>query len=207
MRSKAIAAPRKRTAPTIPGTIRRRISLTGIEARAAIFGALWLVTWFGLTVFLPARSSLYALPPSLGSALVSGAVASAAFRLAPDRFRRLAAALIVLAFVAIPIYRSRNMRWVGAADLAARTIATLQREVDSRPPDGTIILIDDPATRFNFRSAFGSLFPDAVSFWIGRGWTGDLVDDIALARPPFDRATLNLKLQARDLTLIPTAGR
>jgi hypothetical protein len=59
-----------RTWPLWSACGRRSLTLTGEERRALRFAALWFVGFHALTVFLPVRSSLYAVLPSLGSALI-----------------------------------------------------------------------------------------------------------------------------------------
>ena len=48
-------------------------------------------------------------------------------------------------------------------------------------PAGHVVLLDSPEERFNFDSAFGSLFPDAMRLRAAAGWTGELT---ASALPP-----------------------
>jgi hypothetical protein len=125
-------------------------------------GAAWFVGGYALTVWIPVRSSLYSVFPSVGSALIcAGAVE--AFRAAPSARRTgdawLAAALAsVLAF--IPVYQSRNDRWVEPARLSARTL----REVSAHPPAPYgVVVFEDESTQFaSFRDAFGSFAAEAV---------------------------------------------
>ena len=144
------------------------------ERLALIFAGLWIAATYALTVFLPVRSSLYALLPSIGSALAAGAVASAASRISPSRFTTVAAALLVLTTALIPLYRSRNVRWVELAELSARVMTTLEGVAAGRA-GGHVVLVDDPDARFNLDSAFGSLFPEAVTLRLGDGWSGEVV--------------------------------
>jgi hypothetical protein len=148
--------------------------LTESERRVVHFAALWIVAMFGLTVFLPVRSSLYALLPSLGSALAAGAAAAAAHRRDPERFRSVAVGLLVAAALLAPVYRARNTRWVELAELSRSVLDTLAADVGSRPT-GHIVLVDAPAERFNLAAAFGNLFPEALVLRLGRGWTGEIV--------------------------------
>lgn len=163
------------------------------ERRVLIFAALWVPAMFALTVLVPVRSSLYALLPSAGSALAAGAVASAALRTRPERFARAAVVLIVAAAVLIPVYRSRNVRWVELAELSERVMTTLEGAAAGRE-GGHIVLIDDMEQRFNLDGAFGALFPEAVALRLGPGWSGEVV-----ARP--DEAT-----RPGDLTFRLTPG-
>src|SRR5258708_28303598 len=126
--------------------------------------AAWLAGGYALTVWVPVRSSLYAVFPSVGSALLCGATIDAlraARAETPVLDRWLAAALAsYLAF--IPVLQSRNDRWVEPARLSARTLQTIA----ARPPDasatGVVVLQDEDAPFACFADAFGALAPLAV---------------------------------------------
>ena len=173
--------------------------VTGSERRVLGFAALWIAAMYALTVFLPVRSSLYALLPSLGSALVVSTVASAAYRRDPLRCRRAAVGLLVAAALLMPIYRARNTRWVELAELSERVLDRLAADVGSRPT-GHIVLVDAPAERFNLAAAFGNLFPEAVQLRVGDGWTGELVSAPNEASGPAD---LIYRLSAGALERVP----
>lgn len=126
-----------------------RPGLGAVERRAFQFGAAWLVAGFAITLFLPLRSDLYALTPSIGPCLACGASVQALERSRPVRIRRSLAALVMLAFLLIPVYRSRNLRWVRPADLSTRALAD--------PSVAAQMNADDR------ESAFGSLMPDALA--------------------------------------------
>ena len=155
--------------------------ISGNERRVLGFAVLWILSMFALTVFLPVRSSLYALLPSIGSALIVGVVASAAARSHPARFRTAAIALIVLAVALVPVYRSRNVRWVRPAEVSEQALAAIRADAAGRP-SGHIVLVDAPAERFNLDGAFGALFPEAVRLYVGEGWTGEIVVNAAQAQ-------------------------
>jgi hypothetical protein len=145
------------------------------ERRVLTFSAIWIAALYGLTVFLPVRSSLYALLPSLGTALAVGVVAAAARRRQPARVRKTCVALIVLAVVLIPVYRVRNVRWVRIADLSEQVMQRIAADARGRP-SGHVVLVDTPQERANFASAFGNLLPQALELRVGSGWTGELVN-------------------------------
>ena len=63
-----------------------RVALTAAEKAILRFGAAWFVCFYAMTVFLPVRSSLYALTPSVGAAVALAAVASAVQRIVSKRF-------------------------------------------------------------------------------------------------------------------------
>jgi hypothetical protein len=139
-----------------------RARLDRTERRIVVFGAIWLVATFAITVFVPARSSLYAVLPSVGSSLAAAAVAAAAARAAPVRTRRALIVLATLPLLLVPLYWERNQRWVRLADLSSaslRQVTTTGRALPGRP----IVLVDSPAKRFNLDAAFGTLWPDAAA--------------------------------------------
>jgi hypothetical protein len=175
----------------------RKPDLTGAEWRALRFAGLWLVGMYALTVFLPVRSSLYAVIPSLGTALAVAVIASALLRTNPARFRFIGAFLVLLAVVLIPVYRARNVRWVQTAETSARALRTLRVAAADRSTGGQIVLVDDPQDRFNLDAAFGGLFPDAVALTLGSRWTGEIVS--AGTAP----AAADLLFQLRDGMLVP----
>ena len=157
----------------LAGAARRLRPIESSERRAILFGATWFAAWYLLTVFLPVRSSLYALVPSMGSALAAGAIADAVRRHVPRAFVRACTVLLVLACLAIPIHRSRNAQWVERAELSGRVIDRLAQAATAHPEGGTIMLIDDPSTR-GLQRAFGTLFSDAVALGVGPQWHGVL---------------------------------
>ena len=155
---------------------RRPSPLEDHERRSLRFAALWIVGTYALTVFLPGRSSLYALLPSCGSAIAVAVCASLVLRTRPERLRLAAAALLTLLLALIPVYRIRNVRWVELADTSTRVMQTLQIAASTRPAGGRIVLVDDPGERFNLEATFGGLFPDAVSLFVGSDWTGEIAN-------------------------------
>ena len=155
------------------------------ERRVLIFAATWIAAMYALTVFLPVRSSLYALLPSIGSALAVGAIGAAAARRNPARVRTAALALVVVATLLIPVYRSRNARWVGLAALSASVMQTIASDARGRS-SGHVVLIDAPQERFNLASAFGNLLPEALQLHVGAGWTGEIVPPASAGTRPGD---------------------
>jgi hypothetical protein len=162
---------------------RTRPRLSDEEYRVVRLAGLWIVGTYAMTVFLPIRSSLYAVLPSLGSALAVAAVAASARRASPDRFRRAAIVLLGLLLALVPLYRARNVLWVALADTSTRVLQTLQVAVSRQPAGGRIVLIDDSQERFNLDATFGGLFPDAVALFFGSRWTGELAGAIGAATP------------------------
>jgi hypothetical protein len=155
-----------------------------LRGRAAIprpivvAGAVWIAGGFALTIWLPVRSSLYAVFPSVGSALVCGAFVDRlrSVHRDPAADLRLAAALAsVLAF--IPIYQSRNDRWVEPARLSARVVRALQANAPAPDASGVIVFEDDDREHASFRDALGSLASEAVLTTIRRPFHAEVVSD------------------------------
>jgi hypothetical protein len=143
------------------------------DRRRMALGAIWLVLGFAVTIWLPIRSSLYAVFPSVGVAILTGAVLTAILRGASDqRAWRLTTVILVLPFALLPVYWSRNVRWTELRDLSKVTIRTIQ--ADHLAPHTLVVLEDDLSTRANFRNVFGALVPEAsalifqnqLSLWI-----------------------------------------
>jgi len=172
------------------------------ERRSVWFGALWFFFGYALTILLPARSSLYALLPSIGACLCAAAIAAAAARQQPQRTRQVLTALLVLPLLLIPIYRMRNVRWVALADLSSHVMADARGAADAAPAGGQIILVDDPSARVNLDAAFGTLFPDAVAVIVARGFRGEIRQEPI--RTPFDErgASTLLVFRLREGRLI-----
>jgi hypothetical protein len=171
------------------------------ERRVLGFAALWIAGMYTLTVFLPLRSSLYALLPSLGSALALGVLAGAAHRRVPSRFAKVVIGLFAAAVLLVPVYRARNARWVELAELSERVLRTIAADAASQPT-GHVVLVDAAGERFNLAAAFGNLLPEALELRIGRGWTGEIVSSIGEAEP----ATLLYALEKGQLVAKRRSG-
>jgi hypothetical protein len=154
-----------------------RTPLHDDEHRAIRFGIAWFIALYAVTVFVPIRSSLYAVAPSIGSSLVAAACAGRAARAAPVRFARLATMMVALTALLIPVYRSRNHGLVEPADLATRSLATIQTAARTDPTVRDVILVDDPGAAVTLDSAFGALLPDALHLFVGSGVDGKIVGE------------------------------
>jgi hypothetical protein len=139
------------------------------SARSLVAPAvIWLAAGFALTLFLPVRSSLYACFPSVGPALLAGALVGDLWQqAAPLRRRRLAIVALVLLAALYPVYRARNVRWVELADLSAHVFVAL-RAAAADPDLAHITIVDDRTTRRSVVNAFGTLLPVAVRLATGR---------------------------------------
>lgn len=177
---------------------------TEAERRALWFAALWIPATYALTVLLPVRSSLYALIPSAGSALVVAAFASRALRLVPSRAVVASAALIAIVAALVPIYRSRNVRWVEPADLSRYVMESVQATTTSFPAGGRVVLIEDPAAELTLADAFDQLFPSALTLYAGDIWEGHLVPPGTVV--PGDGRTM-ITYELRGGTLEPLSIR
>jgi hypothetical protein len=179
----------------------RRPALTDEEWRALRFAGVWAAGMYALTVFLPVRSSLYAVLPSCGAAVAAAVVASAVLRERPERFRLASTVLLAAVVLLVPVYRARNVRWVEPAETSAHVMRSLQIATASRPQGGRVVLIDDPQERFNLDGAFGALFPDALAVFLGNRWTGEITRSADAAAG----ADLAYRYQAGGL--VPHVGR
>jgi hypothetical protein len=123
----------------------------------------WFAGAYAMTIWLPVRSSLYAVLPSVGSAIACAAVLESLRdgAAAPASDRRLLAALAIVLLFA-PIYRSRNGRWVEPADLSAQTMRVLTAEAPPEHATGVVVFEDEAGPRATFDTALGSLASVAV---------------------------------------------
>jgi hypothetical protein len=144
----------------------RATSLNSDERRLIRFGIIWFAWMFAITVFVPVRSSLYAVAPSIGSALAAASLASRAERVAPRRFALVSTTLIAAVAVLVPVYRMRNHGLVEPADLATQAIEELQQAAQRRPGVREIVLLDDPDAAVTLKDAFGTLAADAVHLFV-----------------------------------------
>ena len=131
--------------------------------------ALWVVGAFGLTVFLPTRSDLYACLPAVGTCLIAAAVCGHFWKTsaATARSRALVVAL-GLCIILGPVYHLRTERWVSTAELATTTLADLERETASLQDGAHVVITDDRSQRINLGSAFGTLLNEAYALKTGR---------------------------------------
>ena len=161
---------------------RVRPALGERERRLAGAAAIWFAGGYALTVLIPVRSSLYAVFPSVGTALVTALVVDGLRRAAPTRTTDLRiAAVLASVLLFIPIYRIRNGPWVEPARVSTRTMAVVAGDLPGLPDHGVIVLTDEASPHSNFRSAFGGLATDAVRLYTGRPF-----DALVVWHPPGD---------------------
>jgi hypothetical protein len=154
---------------------------------------------FAITVFLPVRSSLYAVVPSIGSAIAAASFASRAQRAAPHRFALVSTTLIAGAAALMPVYRMRNQGLIQPADLSTQATAELQRAVQGRPGIRELVLLDDADAAVTLEDAFGALAPDAVHLFV----SPDVHVSTGNARSAVDAATEDVMVfRLRDGRLV-----
>src|SRR5262245_1032734 len=112
----------------------RRPVITAPARRVLVLGGIWFAGTFALTIFVPTRSSLYALLPSAAPALITAFLLQQLWDSTnPIARRRLVAAAVILPVLLLPIYWSRNVRWIEIAELSSDTFAVVQRVARERP--------------------------------------------------------------------------
>ena len=148
----------------------RRPRIEPAERRVLAAMAVWTAGLFAITVWLPVRSSLYALTPSVGPAIAAALIAAQAWASVSGRARRLAVAAVaaLLPLALWPVYHARNQRLANEARLSAEVMRTLSRHAYAARPLTGVVLVDDPHARPSLYHAFGSLLPDAAALAFGR---------------------------------------
>jgi hypothetical protein len=147
----------------------RRPALSPAVMRVVGLAAIWFAGTFALTVFVPNRSSLYALLPSVGPALVTGFLLQELWNAtSPMVHRRLVAAAVILPVLFLPVYWSRNTRWVEIAELSSDTFAAIRGVTREQPDVDRLVFRDDRTTRRSLASAYDQLLPEAVRLAAGR---------------------------------------
>ncbi|MGE5358036.1 MAG: hypothetical protein ACM3NQ_03400 [Bacteroidales bacterium] len=153
----------------IASAITRRLpAFDADQRRIALFGAIWLIGGCAITVLIPSRSSLYAVLPSVGPALVGASWLTGLARPGDrDRTRAVTIALVVLAAVCVPVYRARNHRWLEPARTSSIVLSELRR-VGQVLPEGATLRITDRSGRRAVEGACGSLLVEALRLTSGR---------------------------------------
>jgi hypothetical protein len=129
----------------------------------------WLLGGFALTIFLPVRSSLYALFPSVGAVIIASTVIAAWWQnVSAMQKRGLIAAAMVLPLALFPVYRSRGARWIVAARLSSSVTTQLVNHVAAHGDAHGIVLQDDRSTRANLANAIGPAATDVASLFFER---------------------------------------
>lgn len=154
-------------------------------------GLAWFAGGYALTVWVPVRSSLYAVFPSVGAAILLGVLADRVFARADTLTRfRAAGILVALPFLLWPVYRARNVRWVELADLTMVVVPQMEAHVPAMRAGTPIWIQDDDTTRANIRNAFGGQMASAMRFYYDVD--AHIVVEGGSVEPPQDAVRLRL---------------
>jgi|RhiMethySRZTD1v2_1073278.scaffolds.fasta_scaffold01654_15 hypothetical protein len=179
----------------------RRPVMTASIRRVLLLGAIWFVGTFALTIFVPNRSSLYALLPSAAPALITAFLLQQLWdSTSLIAHRRLVAGAVILPVLLLPVYWSRNVRWVEIAELSSDTFAVVRRVVRERPDVDRLRFRDDRSSRRSFADTYDQLLPDAVRLAAGR----DIKTEIAA--PGVERAN-GIVIALRDRKVLVEADQ
>jgi hypothetical protein len=129
---------------------------------------------FGITIFVPVRSDLYACLPSVGTCLLAAVVCDRLWAQAsPSRQRVALVGVLGLMLVSIPVYVSRTGRYVQPAEFATSVLAELRALTAALPEGSRVILTDErrqgtDVEHRNLSDAFGTLINVAHELTAGR---------------------------------------
>jgi hypothetical protein len=153
----------------------RRPVMSSATGRMVMLAAIWFVGTFALTVFVPNRSSLYALLPSIAPALATGFLLQQLWDGSqPASHRRLIAAAVIVPVLLLPVYWARNQRWIEIAELSTETFGAIQRVARERPDADRLLFRDDRSSRRSLANAYDQLLPEAVRLAAGRDIRAEL---------------------------------
>jgi hypothetical protein len=158
---------------------RTRPRVTAVERPALAMMGVWWLGMFAITIWLPIRSSLYAVCPSVAAATASALLIENVRAAASRRLVALEPVLAVLLMATIPIYQIRDDLRVEAARVSERTLKEIERDLPALPATGVVVLHEDPEIHV-FREAFGDLATEALRTRFGREWDARIED----ASPP-----------------------
>jgi len=132
-------------------------------------GLAWVVLGFLPTILLPVRSSLYAVMPSVGVAMIVAAVADDVVPgLRAAALKRSTIGLTLVFALLLPVYRLRNERYVREAELSASIVAELADLAASRPAGGLVVVRDiRTSERPTAEQAFGPGADSAAALMTG----------------------------------------
>jgi hypothetical protein len=156
-----------------------RPHVTAAERPALAMMGVWWLGMFAITIFLPVRSSLYAVCPSVAAAIVSALLIEGMRAAASRRLMPFEPVLAVLLLASIPIYQMRDGLRVEAARVSERTLGEIESDLPALPRAGVVVLHEDPDVHV-FREAFGDLATEALRTRFGRQWDARIED----ALPP-----------------------
>jgi len=137
-----------------------------------ICGAAWIAGGYGLTMFLPVRSSLYACYPSAGACLIAADIAARCWQAAPAAaHRRAVIAGLVATLAMTPVYVARNRSTLANARFSSRVLRDLASATRDVAPGGVVVVLDDRTRRPNVETAFNMALDDAFELTAGRRLT------------------------------------
>jgi hypothetical protein len=137
-----------------------------------ICGAAWIIGGYGLTMFLPVRSSLYACYPSAGACLIAADIAARCWNAAaPLARQRAVVAAIAAAIGMTPVYIIRNRSTLANARFSTSVLRDLASQTRGVPPGATVVVLDDRTRRPNVETAFNMALDDAFQLTSGRRLT------------------------------------
>lgn len=147
-------------------------------ARILPFAISWLICGFAVTFFLPVRSSLYAVFPSVAVVIAAAAVIESTLAaLQPSARLRLAWLGVLTLTLLVPVYWMRNERWTSLAELSSAVVAQLNDVRADLPVGTTIIIRDDMTTRTNLSTAWGGLTQELAALAFGGDITLQVLQD------------------------------
>jgi len=75
---------------------------------------------------------------------------------------------VIVPVLLLPVYWSRNTRWVEIAELSTETFDAIQRVARERPDADRLLFRDDRSSRRSLANAYDQLLPEAVRLAAGR---------------------------------------
>jgi hypothetical protein len=181
---------------------RQKLHLSTVERATIVRSAVWLCFGFALTIFLPERSSLYAIFPSVGVVIAATTIISSMWPQVTARNRVVLVTVgLILPIALLPVYYARGDRWVSVAKLSNTVFLQLE-EVAAQRDVRTIILRDHQMSRTNLANALGPAGSDIASL------ISDRPLDVRILPPPHVARTarfdeIELKLDPVSLRLVP----
>ena len=158
-----------------------RPRVTAAERPVLAMMGVWWLGMFAITIWLPIRSSLYAVGPSVAVAIASALLIERMRAASTRRLLRCEPVLAVLLLGSIPIYQMRDGRRVEAARISERTLNEIEGDLPALPRAGVVVLHEDPDVPA-FREAFGDLAAEALRTRFGREWDARIEDASAPSR-------------------------
>jgi len=162
---------------------RERLHLTADERSVILKGLVWLACGFALTIMIPVRSSLYVCLPSVGSALILAAIASAEWR-AITRRRLVLTGLLVLPLVLVPVYWARDLQLSREQLLGRNALQVVVSRLTGRQVH-RLVVYDDPGHRPSIGDTFGGALPIALKLFLADHAPSEVV---VSTEPPPSRA-------------------